>query len=152
MTGKVRMNHATEAIELFESGFSCAQSVFVPYAEEFNLNKEQELKLACGFGAGMGRQQKTCGAVSGAYMVIGLKHGKSTVEDNPAREKTYSMVKEFSRLFIEKNGTLECRELLQCDLNSDEGKKYFQEYRLHANVCVKCVQDAHEILDTLLSE
>jgi C_GCAxxG_C_C family probable redox protein len=146
------MQYTEEAKTLFESGFNCAQSVFVPYAEEFGLNKEQALKLSCGFGGGMGRQQKTCGAVSGAYMVIGLKHGKYQHEDNPAREKTYALVKEFSKRFIEKNGTTECSELLQCDLNTEEGKKYFQDHGLHKHVCMKCVTDAHNILDTILEE
>jgi C_GCAxxG_C_C family probable redox protein len=146
------MNHLKEAEELFESGFNCAQSVLVPRAEEFGLNREQALKLSCGFGTGMGRQQKTCGAVTGAYMVIGLTHGKYQQEDNPAREKTYALVKEFSKRFVDKNGTTECSELLHCDLNTEEGKKYFQGHGLHKNVCTKCVTDAHNILDTILEE
>ncbi|HVN48918.1 MAG TPA: C-GCAxxG-C-C family protein [Bacteroidota bacterium] len=146
------MNQTTEAVKLFSSGFNCAQSVFVPYAEEAGLPREQAFKLSCGFGAGKGRQQKTCGAVTGSYMVIGLKHGKYQQEDNPAREKTYSLVKEFSKQFIKKNKTLECSELLHCDLNTEEGNKYFQEHQLHNDVCVKCVTDANNILNAILEE
>ena len=146
------MEHAAKAKELFSTGFNCAQAVFVPYAEEFGLNREQALKLSCGFGGGMGRQQKTCGAVSGSYMVIGLKNGKYQPEDNPAREKTYAMVKEFSRRFTEMHSTTECSELLQCNLNTEEGKKYFQEHELSAKVCTQCVKDATVLLDTLLQE
>ena len=144
------MNHVTSAKELFESGFNCAQAVFVPYAEEFGLNKEPALKLSCGFGGGMAHQQKTCGAVTGAYMVIGLKNGKYLKEDDPAREKTYVLVNEFTQRFMQHHGTTECRDLLQCDLNTEEGRRYHKEHQLRTTVCTKCVEEAIVLLDELL--
>jgi C_GCAxxG_C_C family probable redox protein len=43
------------------------------------------LKIASGFGGGMGRLAETCGAVTGAFMVLGLKYG-SAASDREAKE------------------------------------------------------------------
>ena len=61
-----------DAVACFNNGFNCAQAIFTAYCDELGLDEETALKIACGFGAGMGRLQETCGAVSGAYLAIGL--------------------------------------------------------------------------------
>jgi len=44
----------------------------------------------------MGRLQATCGAVTGAYMAIGIKHGKSLGDEgNEKREKDIWPSKDF---------------------------------------------------------
>ena len=98
-------------------------------------------------GAGMGRLQETCGAVSGAYLLIGLKHGKFTKEDDPAKEKTYTLVQEFARLFEERNRTLNCREILGVDLIS--GDRQIATERVKT-LCPKMVRDAAEIIEQIL--
>ena len=75
------------AINYFRNGFNCAQSVLASYKDKININEDDLLKISCAFGAGMGRMQETCGAVSGAYMVLGLKYGKYKKDDNETREK-----------------------------------------------------------------
>ena len=64
-----------QAVRKFGKGFNCSQAVLSVYAEEFGLCRETALKIACGFGGGMGRMALTCGVVTGAFMVIGLKYG-----------------------------------------------------------------------------
>jgi C_GCAxxG_C_C family probable redox protein len=60
-----------QAADTFKNGFNCAQAVFATYAEEFGIDRTEALKISCGFGAGMGRRQEVCGAVSGAILLIG---------------------------------------------------------------------------------
>ena len=141
------MSRANEAIACFNNGFNCAQSVFSAYCEQFGLDKTTALKLSCGFGAGMGRMGDTCGAVTGAYLLIGLKHGKCTEEDNQAKEKTYALVQEFSKRFKEKNGTTICRELIQADFLSDDQQAVLAKVKI---ICPKMIADACEILDEIL--
>ena len=62
-----------QAVRKFRKGFNCSQAVLSVYAEEFGLCRETALKIACGYGGGMGRMALTCGAVTGAFMVIGLR-------------------------------------------------------------------------------
>ncbi|MDR0249996.1 MAG: C-GCAxxG-C-C family protein [Burkholderiales bacterium] len=133
-------------MECFDNGkgFNCAQSVVSAYCEGFGLDKEVALKLACGLGAGMGRLGHTCGAVSGAYLVIGLKHGNFLLEDKASKEKTYALVREFEKRFSERNRTTICRELLQVDLLNDDKQMVNERF---LEICPCLVKDAAEILE-----
>jgi C_GCAxxG_C_C family probable redox protein len=140
----------TKALEYFNNGFNCAQSVFVVFAQENGLDEAAALKIAGGFGAGMGRLQETCGAVTGAFMAIGLKHGKTLGDDGAEkRDKTYALVREFNAMFKEKFGAASCRDLVQCDLTTPEGGKYFTENKLHDKICSKCVEEAVRIVERI---
>ena len=140
-----------KAVEYFKKGFNCAQAVLVVFAKEHGLDEATSLKVAGGFGAGMGRMQSTCGAVTGAYMVIGLNYGKTLGDDgNEKRDKTYALVRSFDSEFKKIFGTTSCRELLNCDLTTPEGGKYFTDNRLSEKVCQKCVREAVLITEKLL--
>jgi C_GCAxxG_C_C family probable redox protein len=144
------MNKSEIAIDYFKNGFNCAQAVLASHAADFRLNEADLLKVACGLGAGMGRLQKTCGAVTGAYLVIGLKHGKCVREDDAAKETTYALVREFDREFTETFGTTDCKELLGCDLLTEEGKTYFRQTNAAEKICTGCVEESVKILERLL--
>jgi len=136
-----------EAVACFNSGFNCSQAIFSTYCGEFGLDKKAALQISCGLGAGMGRLQHTCGAVSGSYLLIGLKYGKFLEDDDPAKEKTYAVVREFARLFEERNGATNCRELLGVDLITGDSEIASERVK---TVCPKAVRDAAEILEGLL--
>ncbi len=144
------MTKSDDAAECFNKGYNCSQSVLYAYCDQFGMDKEQALKVAGAFGAGMGRMCETCGAVTGAFMVIGLKYGKVKVEDEPTKEKAYALVREFSEKFKAKNGSIVCRELLGCDMGTPEGMKFAKEHQLHTAVCPKLVRDAADILERIL--
>ena len=139
----------TEAVECFNNGFNCAQAILSTYCGDFGLDKETALKTACGLGAGMGRLQETCGAVTGAYLVIGLKYGKYLEGDEPAKEITYAKVQEFARLFALKNNTTKCRDLLGVDFLNDDKQTASERVK---SICPKMVRDAAEILGQILKD
>jgi len=143
----IKKSRVDEAVSCFNAGFNCSQAILTTYCEEFGMDKITALKIACGLGAGMGRLQETCGAVSGAYLLIGLKYGKYSKEDEPAKEKTYALVREFAKQFEERNKTTNCREILGIDLIS--GDKQIAVERVRA-LCPKMVQDAAEIIEEIL--
>lgn len=129
------------ALERFNNGLNCSQSVFSVFAEENGISLETAKKVACGLGAGMGRLQNTCGAVTGAYMALGLYHDK---------EIAYPKVQEFSKLFSEVHSHTLCSSLLDCDLNTEEGHDYFQKNNLREEVCNRCVVTAVELVENLI--
>lgn len=141
------MSKVDEALKCFNEGFNCAQAVICTYCEPLGLDKKTALKVSCGFGAGMGRMGDTCGAVAGAYLLIGLKHGKSEKDDNQSKEKTYELVQEFSKRFKQRNGSTVCRELIQADFQNDAPQKVMKQVK---TVCPKMVRDACEIVEELL--
>ncbi len=139
---------ADKAVECFGSGFNCAQSVLSTYCEELGLDKNTALKLALGLGGGMGKLGEVCGAVSAAFLVIGLKHGSFTAYDLETKEKVYQLVQDFEKQFSERNETILCRELLGLDLRNCDKEKRQAQTKL---VCPKVIKDSAEILEGFLA-
>ena len=149
-TGGVDMKKIERAVAWFEEGFSCTQAILSTYGSDFGLDRDIALRVAGGFGGGMGRMGKTCGAVTGAFMVLGLKYGSADATDNDKKEKTYALVREFANQFSLRNGHIGCNELLGHDISTPDGRKEAQEKGLFSTLCPKLVRDAAEIVEQLL--
>jgi C_GCAxxG_C_C family probable redox protein len=141
-----------EAERVFRSGFNCAQSVFMPFAEEYGLCAAEAARIASAFGAGMGRMQETCGAATGALMSLGLKFGFIEPDDQTGKDEALKRAKEFIAQFRGEFGTVKCRDLLGCDLNTDEGQKLHKEQNHRELVCMKCVKFAAATVESMSSE
>ncbi len=144
------MSHTEAATTAFSEHFNCSQAVLSAYAAELGLDRTAALRLATAFGGGMGRLAVTCGAVTGAFMVIGLKYGMVSAAEQTAKEKTYSLVQEFARQFKERYGALDCRNLLGCDLSAPGGLETAREKDLFYTRCPHLIRTATEILDQMV--
>ena len=136
------MNPIEDAVRLFGEGYVCSQAVFAAFSEDFDLPKEQALKIGACFGSGM-RKAEVCGACTGALMVLGLKYGESKEKSNDACEK-------FLEEFEKENGSFICRDLLGCDIGTEEGVKYAVENNLFKDFCPKMVESAAKIVDEMI--
>ena len=145
------MNHIELAKKYFEQKYHCSQAVLAAFAEEFGLTEEQALKLGGCFGGGMCKGE-VCGACTGALMALGLKYGQSDIDDMESRKKTNDVTVEFLDTFKKENGSYMCRELLGCDLATDEGKQYAIENQLFVEFCPKMVESATTIAEQLLRD
>ncbi|MEN8228374.1 MAG: C-GCAxxG-C-C family protein [Bacteroidota bacterium] len=143
------MERSDQAKELFLSGYNCAQSVVLSFADDLKFSKELGQKMASGFGGGMGKQQETCGAVTGAIMVLGLLKGEQVNNNDELKSQAYSSVKELIRDFVAEYQTTQCRELIGCDLNTPEGSEKFEKEKILERVCAGCVKKAVEIVESL---
>ncbi|MCL2760346.1 MAG: C-GCAxxG-C-C family protein [Desulfuromonadales bacterium] len=143
----MNLNKADEAVACFNDGFNCSQAIFSTYCDELGLDKETALKIACGLGGGMGGMQGTCGAVSGAYLLIGLKYGYFLKEDKAIKGKIYAVIRKFAALFEERNKTTSCRELLGVDFVNDDKQITMERIK---TVCPKVIRDAAEIIEQML--
>jgi C_GCAxxG_C_C family probable redox protein len=139
-----------DAVGLFRSGFSCSQAVFAAYSEAFGLERELALKIAQPLGGGIAQRGEICGAVSGALLVIGLKHGRTRPDDTAAKETTYRLIHEFIQRFQGAQGTIVCKELLGFDLSTPEGHDQAAEKGLFEDLCPELVRTAASILEELL--
>jgi C_GCAxxG_C_C family probable redox protein len=144
------MDRVDLAVSLFQKGFSCSQALLAAYGDCFGLDREVALRIAAGFGGGMGRMANTCGAVTGAFMLIGLRHGGMTTEDRQAKAKTQGLVREFAKRFSACHESLVCRELLGCDISTPEGRKTAKEKQLTTTICPTLVKSAAQILEEML--
>ena len=145
-------NRAEIAISKFMEDYSCSQSVLYSFCDTLQLDKNFALKIACGFGAGMGRKEEVCGAVTGGIMVIGIKFGRGENDERTAKELTYNKTRELMDCFAQKHGTFICRKLLNgCELTTEDGQKQFKEKDLLNKVCKPCVKSVVEILETIIN-
>lgn len=107
------MKKSDIAVENFESGYNCAQSVAAALCEEFGMSREEVLKISEGFGGGMGRMRSVCGAVTGMFMLAGLKYSKGEAGDMETRKVIYAKVQELAKEFEKEAGSIICAELLE---------------------------------------
>jgi C_GCAxxG_C_C family probable redox protein len=135
------MSKSETAEETFASGYNCAQSVFVTYAEQLGLDEETAAKISSGFGGGM-HLGGTCGVVTGAFMVLGLKFGDG-------KKRTYDKTAEFTEKFLLRNPSIKCLDLLGADVRVKEEFEKAKSEGLFKCVCGRLVKDACEILEEM---
>ncbi len=141
-----------KAIISFRSGLNCAQSVVTAYDNKLGFDKDLALSISCGFGGGMGRLQETCGAVTGAYMILGIDRCRKFTDNSARKENTYALVQKFAEKFTNLNGATDCRSLIKCDIRSDEGHRLAKENNLFGTVCEKCISDSVDIIEELIAD
>ena len=112
------MSRTERALALFKEGFSCSQAVAAVFAEEHGLAVETALRLSQGFGGGMARMADTCGAVTGAILVLGLKHGRTRAADDEAK-----VIEGIAHVITE--------ELMVEDRLNEEARQVLSEHSAH---------------------
>jgi C_GCAxxG_C_C family probable redox protein len=132
--------------DLFEKGYNCAQSVVGAYCEKYGLDFDSTMKLASTFGGGLGIK-KTCGAITGACMVLGLEKGFSTKVDLSEKDALKKLTNEFIEKFKNTNGFIDCEEILNELENTLGHEPTMNEKRKH---CTNVIKNSTSILDTYL--
>ena len=124
------------ANEYHKQGMNCSQSVVCAYCDLFGVDKKTAFMMAEGFGAGMGGMQSVCGALTGLFMLLGLKNSSGSTE-NITKAQTAKLVREAAEKFKNKNGSIICSELKgvntnkvlrSCDGCIEDVCKIFEEY------------------------
>ncbi len=139
------MKKPQNAVENFKT-LNCSQSVLMSFSDEFKIDAGTVVRIAAGFGGGMAMAE-TCGAVTGAYMVLGLKSGTEGKTIPEIKAETKAAVRRFNEIFIAKHGSLTCKKLMGVDISTPEGAAEAAEKKLHDSVCSNLVASAAEILE-----
>lgn len=140
--------YSDNAVNNFKTGYNCAQSVFLAFAENFGFDKETALKLSSSFGGGMGRLREVCGAVSAMFAIAGLKYGYTEPNNDEVKAKHYELIQTLAEKFKAKHNTIICRELLGLPEGADEptpSKRTEQYYK--ERPCEFFIKTAAEILE-----
>lgn len=103
------------------SGCNCAQAVVCAFADKIGIDEQLCRAVASSFGAGMGNMEGTCGALTGAAIVLGMaqKRGMARI-----------MAK-----FQQRNGATQCKQLKGVETGCV------------LRPCDDCVTDAVEFLE-----
>ena len=145
------MSHAEKAVN-YHKDYNCAQAVLAAYAKDFGLDIDKALQVSVGFGGGIAHLQETCGAVSSSVAVLGLKSGYKEGDGRPKIDAVYDKVRSFTDEFKKVYGTIKCRDLLGCDLVSEEGHKFFVDNNLRVVKCREYIKTCCGLLDKYLAE
>jgi len=141
------MNRKEKAVELYKSDYNCAQSVVAAYEDYLGSKTQTLVDIAAGFGGGMGRLQKTCGAVTGAFMVM------SSLYDHASQESKDQLTKDiqsFAAQFNEIHGDLNCRNLIEYNLNKEGEYQKAKENNVFKNKCTKFIKTAVSLIDEFI--
>ena len=143
------MKKSDIAVENFEKGYNCAQSVVAALCEDLGMKEQDGLIISEGFGGGMGRMRSVCGAVTGMFMLAGLKYSKGVAGDMDTRKGIYSKVQEMAKEFEENAGSIICAELLEGVMpqNKDATPTPRTDEFYKKRPCSECVRLAAEIAE-----
>lgn len=144
------MDRVTKAVQYFENGYMCSQAVFAAFAEQFGITEKQALQIGACFGGGMNKGE-VCGACTGALMVLGLRYGQFDLSDVASRTQGSVMAVQFLDEFEKSKGSYTCRDILGCDLRTEEGRNYARSNGLFGTLCPEMVRKAAEIVAELLA-
>jgi C_GCAxxG_C_C family probable redox protein len=147
------MDRSEKALSYFDNKFNCAQSVLTAFADESGLSEEESLRVSCAFGGGMGRQQHTCGAVTGAAMALGLRFGKGKNDSDEKKLNTYDKTVELFDEFTKLNGSTNCHQLLNnLNMRDEKELELINEQNLFHTNCRKYVADAVRIAENIIAK
>jgi len=119
-------------------------------SQELGIKSDLIPRIATPFAAGMARTGEVCGAVVGALMCIGIKHGRDEVGQSD--DKAQQLGGDFLRAFQEEMGNLRCRELTGFDLTTPEGLEAISASDVPVRVCLRAVGFTYETVLGLLRE
>lgn len=110
-----------KALALRADGCNCCQAVIAAMGERYGLSREDCMRVGAAFGGGM-RRGEVCGAVSGALMVLGLRHGASAPDEQNKKKEADAKTIDYMKTFEQRFGSYLCRELIKAN-----GKKICEQ-------------------------
>jgi C_GCAxxG_C_C family probable redox protein len=131
----------------FDEGYACSQSILLAFADQFDLDERTAKLIASTFGGGMGRLRKTCGAVTGGFMVLGLRYGNADPKDMETKLSAYKKVRELNQKVEEIHGTSNCAELLKKHATQAQ----VEERKHHKIICRRVVGDVTGLVYNMLT-
>lgn len=144
-----RQETIDSAIQYFDEGYACSQSILLAFAPRYNLDEHTAKLISSTFGAGMGRLRQKCGAVTGSFMVLGLEYGNTNPKDMETKLASYKKVRELNQKVEAIYGTSSCLDLISKHTTEQE----VTERKHHKIVCRSVVGSVAEILfDMVTSE
>ena len=145
--------------EAFNNGFNyerdyrgCAQCTIAAVFETLNIKKDDVFRAASGLGAGGGLLcDGVCGGYSGGIMAMGSLFGRRLEyfgSDEEEKNTAFSMAGLLHDKFIEKYGTVICKDIHNCifgrnyNLLDPGEKEEFNNDGAHTTKCTEVVANA----------
>ncbi len=141
------------AYGLFKQGYNCSQAVFGAFCEELGVDFETAVKLASGFGGGIGRMREVCGTFTGLTMAASMIYGYSDPSATDTKTALYEKIRALADTFREENGSIICRELLglqQAEKSAVPEARTSEYYKKRP--CAELCRYAAELLEQFIKD
>jgi len=106
---------AVEAAYVYERAYhGCSQCVLAALQESLGLGSQDSFKAASGLAGGIARMGRTCGALMGGLMGIGLAFGREVLEDSTTSQgygRAMELSGELCRRFEKEFGSTQCWDI-----------------------------------------
>ena len=123
-----------------EQDFLCSEAVLMALAKHQNVKSDLIPRIATGFGAGIGRAGEVCGALAGAIMGLGIRFGRSKVEEEESDERPHAFAQTMVNLFITRYGHTRCCDLIGLNLAKEQDRQKYYAQELWKTKCRDFVQ------------
>lgn len=130
-----RINECTQR---HRKGYNCAQAVTCAYADLVGCDETTMFRMTEGLGLGMGCMQGTCGALSGACILAGMKNSGGEIDNPTTKGQTYRLSREIVSRFQMRAGATICKDLKGVETG------------VVLHTCADCITDAAEIVEEVL--
>ncbi|MDI7246466.1 MAG: C-GCAxxG-C-C family protein [Bacillota bacterium] len=127
------------AVSYFDGGFNCAEATLKAVCQILGMEHDRVPAMATAFGGGIARRGYTCGAVSAAALAVGLALGRTDASD--PRSPSYDTMGRFLDEFVQRFGTVMCKEISGVDFLTEEGQREYKEHA-HTEKCCPVVRFA----------
>lgn len=128
--------------------YNCCESVLLTLMDFLEIDSEIIPRIGTAIGAGVSLNGLLCGSVSSVAMIIGIKYGRNSSEENP--QPVWDIMDGYVAAFKDRFGAVNCRELTGLNLKTKEGlKEYFA--RVHDYECTERLKFAIEKVVELFS-
>lgn len=139
--------------QLFLEGYTCSQAVLLSFSDVTGLDESVAGKLSSVFGGGMSGMRGVCGAVTGAFMAMGLIYGFERPVPLAQKTETYARARQIAEAFNQKHQSVLCKELLAAlPQKLSENPSLRDDAYYKERPCVLFVEDAIAILEDYLNE
>ena len=148
------MDRCELALQYHHSGYNCAQSVLMAFADLTKLDGTTGFAVTGRLGGGVGAtHQELCGAASGAVMTLGLLLPFTAGADAEGKRRVYAQAKEFLQRFQARfDGLSRCGDLLRSRIEPTE-EKTPAAVRLGVDKhCDILIVTAVEVVEEMLAE
>lgn len=132
----------------FKEGYACSQAVLLAFSPEYGLDDRHAKLLSGPFGGGMGRLRRTCGALTGAFMVIGLDRGNELPTDMETKLSSYRDIRSLTKQFEEVHESSICKEILSKVASTNE----VEQRKHHRLICDRCVATATALVYDIVAD
>lgn len=117
-----------DAIANFTDGLNCTEAILKAFNDHYKLGLTKDcLKVATGFGAGIGATKDICGSLTGGVLVLSSVAGRTTAKE--PLDTVYAAESALCERFKKAFGSTNCGELTKL---TEWGTPNHIEY------CIKC--------------